>query len=987
MQSGHYKLHPIVDYNINDQQVEQRLAQLVQQIPWCISYELARIIQSSRSNDGFVDQLFQGFLNIDFSDMQSSASGMQKLKEFVKSIPNPSGRQPDEVVTAQERRIKEPWAEIDEENACQIERPDECLRSARYGRVHFRAHFNEKDSQIVLDSPMLVASCRFARKNGSESMIRIKLPEKFDAQKIVLFFLGTEFTLMGRSFRMCAVKDQTVILLWTPEAAQSLIRFWNWHNPLTANMDQTVGKWASRFDLGFSATVPSEVLEPERIFLRGDFDGRDLAVEKLPNNICMTDGCGYANLALLRRIRESLDLPTVPCAVQFRLGGDKGVLLLRPNDENYTEGLLDLPTVWIRPSQRKILGQKGNANQRRLEVVRTTYLRTPHRINADLIINLAYNGVPPEVFSNLNQRNMEEIFDSLTTWTGDRAMPKLCRYIERKGGVLPIRLNRLPPDPTALRSSYRNHESNTDLDGEWGGGDDQDDDGPTGGEEGPLDYFPNLVSGQPATLHETAVRLIQSGFTPENCSYLADLIKQMLKKQLEECVMGKQLKVPMSAYVLIAPVPETFKDLLGENEVHFLSSSANLQQPMGGSSHTLTGDALIARYPCKVPSDCQRVKVVNQPELSQYVDILLMPIQGKRSLASMLSGGDYDGDAVVVIWQPEILDNWKDPDPSFAERPDGFENLLKKEEHKISSILSKFPGYKSDQQEKEALVMEIQGSIVAGLKMKQYIGLYSDWHDKAVAFHGYSHPKTIELAYLQYVAIDASKSGETIRDSVIKGHKKTWGGRKYPQWRFPTDLNPEEYCAVLEMDLMRAEAAIKRKKLLDQYDALTNEFIPDMELCRPWEEEEENVRSLCERDTELGRRKQTELNQIKAFVERSYRNIKTCDKDFSKLPGNQRQKQLRTESMDFKDGPRNLNFYHPVALAHLKASYLYLLDARKRETRPIQWQPEWKWEHWSRRPWNVAMEDLCAIKAAASPEGRVSSTFYMDQFMQIGSIS
>ncbi|CAG8711916.1 5481_t:CDS:2, partial [Acaulospora colombiana] len=326
-------------------------------------------------------QFVERFLDTDFSDIQSTATGVQRLKELVKSIPNSPGRPSDEVLTIQERRLTEPWAEIDEEYA---RTADECQTSARYGKVHFRAHFNQKESKIVLDSPML------------------------------------------------------------------------------------------------------------------------------------------------------------------------GILLLRPNDETYTEGLLDPPTVWIRPSQRKIRGQKANANQRRLEVVRTTYLRTPHRINADLIINLAFNGVPPRVFSDLNQKNMQEKFDALTTWTGDRDMPKLCRYIERQGGVLPIRLSRLPPEPTALKANNRFRERHTDLVGEAREEGDGDDDE----EEGLLNYFPNLISGQPATLNETVVRLIQSGFTPQGCPYLAELIRYILRKQLEECVHNIELYV----------VPEAFKDLLGENE-------------------------------------------------------------------------------------------------------------------------------------------------------------------------------------------------------------------------------------------------------------------------------------------------------------------------------------------------------------------------------------------------------------------------------------
>jgi hypothetical protein len=106
-------------------------------------------------------------------------------------------------------------------------------------------------------------------------MIRVKLPKKFEAESTISFFQGVEFTLMGRTFSMCAVKDQTVILLWVTQESLSLLKFWNWHNPFSDNMRQGIGKWASRFDLGFSATVPSELLSQDHIHFIGDFGMND----------------------------------------------------------------------------------------------------------------------------------------------------------------------------------------------------------------------------------------------------------------------------------------------------------------------------------------------------------------------------------------------------------------------------------------------------------------------------------------------------------------------------------------------------------------------------------------------------------------------------------------------------------------------------------------------------------------------------------------
>jgi hypothetical protein len=80
----------------------------------------------------------------------------------------------------------------------------------------------------------------------------------------------------------------------------------------------------------------------------------------------------------------------------------------------------------------------------------------------------------------------------------------------------------------------------------------------------------------------------------------------------------------------------------------------------------------------------------------------------------------------VIIWQPEILDFWNDEnsDLSFADRPTGFsEKYLETTDERLSSILAQYPNHMHDQQIGDALVREIQGGIVAGLKMKQCIGL------------------------------------------------------------------------------------------------------------------------------------------------------------------------------------------------------------------------------------------------------------------------
>lgn len=43
------------------------------------------------------------------------------------------------------------------------------------------------------------------------------------------------------------------------------------------------------------------------------------------------------------------------------------------------------------------------------------------------------------------------------------------------------------------------------------------------------------------------------------------------------------------------------------------------------------------------------VDIENCPGLRELKDVIVFSVQGERSLASLLSGGDYDGDKVRIL--------------------------------------------------------------------------------------------------------------------------------------------------------------------------------------------------------------------------------------------------------------------------------------------------------------------------------------------------
>lgn len=84
----------------------------------------------------------------------------------------------------------------------------------------------------------------------------------------------------------------------------------------------------------------------------------------------------------------------------------------------------------------------------------------------------------------------------------------------------------------------------------------------------------------------------------------------------------------------------------GEVSLHF--STGILDKRTGRSRTFIEGDLLVARNPALLPSDIQKVTAVYNKHLREIKDVIVFSAQGMRSLVSMLSGGDYDGDKVYV---------------------------------------------------------------------------------------------------------------------------------------------------------------------------------------------------------------------------------------------------------------------------------------------------------------------------------------------------
>jgi RNA-dependent RNA polymerase len=107
----------------------------------------------------------------------------------------------------------------------------------------------------------------------------------------------------------------------------------------------------------------------------------------------------------------------------------------------------------------------------------------------------------------------------------------------------------------------------------------------------------------------------------------------------------------------------------------------------------------------------------------------------------MLGGGDYDGDTAQIIWQPEIVEPFRNADPKYATAPKEIAADTKKEDLPLRSFTDR-------KLSPEECVKELTPYLLAGLKDTSLVGVYSNWHIMATYRNGYTHEETIRLAWM-----------------------------------------------------------------------------------------------------------------------------------------------------------------------------------------------------------------------------------------------
>lgn len=208
-----------------------------------------------------------------------------------------------------------------------------------------------------------------------------------------------------------------------------------------------------------------------------------------------------------------------------------------------------------------------------------------------------------------------------------------------------------------------------------------------------------------------------SGFTPETSAFVRDKLRVVVKRLTENVVRAFRIPVDKASTAFIVPDPT---GTLAPNEIYV--SPSNAVDPSTGEPviHIL-GEVLALRSPCKLPTDVQKMRAVIRPELQYLKDVIVMSADAARCLrspASMLGGGDYDGDTVQVIWEPEIVEPFRNASDKLAEQPEWFvKENFEKETVKVHEVLEKVEG-----EDEEVRIREMQKFLLGGLDGESLVG-------------------------------------------------------------------------------------------------------------------------------------------------------------------------------------------------------------------------------------------------------------------------
>ncbi|KAK0105018.1 hypothetical protein ONS95_004613 [Cadophora gregata] len=392
--------------------------------------------------------------------------------------------------------------------------------------------------------------------------------------------------------------------------------------PTGLNGEQSYLKLFARSSLALSRNRPTVVVPESQI----RFHTKDI----LSGTEVMNDGAARLSRSLGEKISRILGLSYHPAAFQGRFGGAKGLWVVDHVDETKED--------WIEvyPSQQKWNRDTRNDDvHRTFEVLAYSSRLKTHALNEQLV-TLLMEGAKDK---NKMKKSMSAAMET---------------SLDLKLAEIDLALD----NPQLLREWIRRSNPNTKERLNAGG----------------ISY----EVAMPTVIEERLIIMLEAGFHQKESLLMTKWLTQLLVRKCEG-LKEEKLSIPIarSAYPLMVP---DFWGILNPGEAYVgFSSFTDIDGVTDLTDSIRNGDyVLVARNPAHLPSDIQKVKVVKRDIFLPLKDVIIFSTKGNPSLASMLSGGDYDGDRAWLCWDPVIVDNVNSV--SVPEFPDFFEQgILKRD--------------------------------------------------------------------------------------------------------------------------------------------------------------------------------------------------------------------------------------------------------------------------------------------------------------------
>lgn len=653
-------------------------------VPWNTLYEISRFVLCCKIPWNEVPfDAFRKFLNTAQNNPRSLYDTMIKWNQETRLGLRLNGlaytsmdRCPENVYTYIQRMQKEKTNTVTAKQVMTMSpvspSPEVAKRESKLKNrtIHYSGILQFKTSdappQITLRAPKVDASNRLFRKFGHERFLELKLSKSskpFLIRSHSDFFLKP-FLLMHRTFNFLFVKDDIVILFATEGVGLELItvqQVINWHMPIIENWSMSISKYASRMSLGYSSSIPTLEFKPHEIRYVDDIFAQGASTNETQ---CMTDGCGTISASAMKIVMGCQATDELPCAIQGRIAGAKGIWIIAPDLDFSTGNYIE-----IRKSQDKFKTglPQDDASLDPLhytfDLVKNSVCIYPSNLNTQFIQTLSSNGVPTQVFIEILKEYIHRLAEIVTE---NQNVKVLRDWVAKCGNIMGGRWEGEDCAERGLWNDIASGEDETDS-GFFSMAPNNEDGGEEQYGQNILDGsistgFPimradtenrrnsynkiNKHSGFPAGLHESIVRLLDAGFDLSN-AYIATRVTLVFRKVMQSITTKYKIEVPRSCTVTCVPDPT---NTLEPGEIFLQLSSRRKDETTGIRAGQILGDVIVTRNPCGLKSDIQKVKAVDCTALRIYTDVIIFSVKGDVSLASQLSGGDYDGDIVSTFF-------------------------------------------------------------------------------------------------------------------------------------------------------------------------------------------------------------------------------------------------------------------------------------------------------------------------------------------------